>query len=74
MLFRSASDKIFRWDSGKAQEWMIASVEVSMTEERRKNINGRRSGEDRRKGRSALYTGPERRAVDRRSGVGRRAT
>jgi hypothetical protein len=53
---------------------MIASVEVSMTEERRKNINGRRSGEDRRKGRSALYTGPERRAVDRRSGVGRRAT
>ncbi len=45
-----------------------------MTEERRKNINGRRGEDDRRKGRSALYKGPERRLVDRRAGVGRRAT
>jgi hypothetical protein len=48
-------------------------VEDHVTEERRKNVNGRRNGDDRRKGRSALYAGPERRAVDRRNGVGRRA-
>ncbi len=45
-----------------------------MTEERRNRVGGRRKNDDRRKGRSALYAGPERRAVDRRNGVGRRAS
>ncbi len=43
-------------------------------ENRRTNVNGRRNNDDRRKGRSALFSGPERRAVDRRKGVGRRAS
>lgn len=45
-----------------------------MTDERRKIANGRRVLDERRKGRSALYNGPERRAQDRRNGVGRRAS